>query len=119
MIQMNSRTYKSGGVFTSIFIGMITCMMTTAFSAEPPHLASYWEPTRLSSRSCVERGITVLREMGFNDAHRGKSGMVAFGNRDDSHMEVICSIPRWVVFVGASPSLDQIAKYRDIIVGLF
>jgi hypothetical protein len=119
MTQINSRIYKTGGIFTTMFIGVIACMKTTALSAEPPHLASYWESTRLSTRACVNRGITVLRKMGFDDAHRGKSGVVAFGNQDDSHMEVICSIPHWVVFVGASPNLHQIAKYRDLIVRLF
>lgn len=94
-------------------IGATVVMLTTKARAEPPHLADYWEPTHLNIRACVQRGIMVLREIGFQDAHPGRSGKVAFGNRDDNHMEVICSIPNWVVFVGASSSLDQIVNYRN------
>jgi hypothetical protein len=101
-----------------VVAGMLTTSTINA-CAEPPHLANYWKPTRLSMHACVQRGMTVLRQIGFADAHLRRSGKVVFGNNGESHMAVICAIPGWVVFAGASPSLDEIANYRNELASRF
>jgi hypothetical protein len=103
----------------SMAIGATLLLTTANARAEPPHLASHWLPTPLTMQECLQRSFAALCELGFQDAHLGKSGDVVFGSRDDSHMEVICAIPDWAVFVGASPSLEQVAKYRDELVKRF
>ena len=101
-----------------VIAGTLTASTIKA-CAEPPHLANHWEPTRLSLHACLRRGMTVLRLIGFADAHLGKSGKAVFGNNGDSHMAVICAIPHWVVFAGAAPSLNEIVNYRNELVGQF
>lgn len=113
MMFLRSQIYKLPCILSSITATAVVAVATSNARAEPPHLADYWQPTQLSIAACVQRGLIALQEIGFEDAHPGKSGEVAFGNRGDSHMEVICSIPHWAVFVGASPSLNEIVDYRN------
>lgn len=114
-----SPVHRPRGLRSLIIIGATSAMMTAGAKAEPPHLATYWLPIRLTMKACLHRGMSVLRDIGFQDVHSGGSGKVAFGSRDDNHMGVVCAIPHWVIFVGASPNLDEIANYRNELVKRF
>lgn len=116
---LNLQIQKAFRVLTLALIAAALATPMTEARGEPPHLADYWEPTRLSMHACLQRAMTVLRQMGFEDAHLGKGGKEVFGYHRDSHVGVICSIPRWVVFVGASPNLDEITNFRDELVQRF